>query len=138
MENNILDCVIIGSGPSGYTAAIYAAIQGISDPTSKNKVLEAFNAAYWSADWMKEQEGNKIKTDFEAIIKIVDDKTTQKSIEDVLNASENKKTVEDYFTANSWWYTKDVNKTRFTITKAPDNKGYIVKTETINTTPPKK
>lgn len=25
MENNILDCVIIGSGPSGYTAAIYAA-----------------------------------------------------------------------------------------------------------------
>lgn len=25
MENNILDCVIVGSGPSGYTAAIYAA-----------------------------------------------------------------------------------------------------------------
>ncbi len=25
MENNILDCVIIGSGPSGFTAAIYAA-----------------------------------------------------------------------------------------------------------------
>ena len=25
MEKNILDCVIIGSGPSGYTAAIYAA-----------------------------------------------------------------------------------------------------------------
>lgn len=25
MERNILDCVIIGSGPSGYTAAIYAA-----------------------------------------------------------------------------------------------------------------
>lgn len=25
MENNILDCVIVGSGPSGFTAAIYAA-----------------------------------------------------------------------------------------------------------------
>src|SRR5690606_37522925 len=25
MEQNILDCVIIGSGPSGFTAAIYAA-----------------------------------------------------------------------------------------------------------------
>ena len=25
MENNILDCVIVGSGPAGYTAAIYAA-----------------------------------------------------------------------------------------------------------------
>lgn len=25
MENNVLDCVIMGSGPSGYTAAIYAA-----------------------------------------------------------------------------------------------------------------
>ena len=25
MENNILDCVIVGSGPSGYTSAIYAA-----------------------------------------------------------------------------------------------------------------
>ena len=25
MENNILDGVIVGSGPSGYTAAIYAA-----------------------------------------------------------------------------------------------------------------
>ena len=24
-ENNVLDCVIIGSGPAGYTAAIYAA-----------------------------------------------------------------------------------------------------------------
>ncbi len=24
-EQNILDCVIIGSGPAGYTAAIYAA-----------------------------------------------------------------------------------------------------------------
>ena len=25
MENNILDCVIVGSGPAGFTAAIYAA-----------------------------------------------------------------------------------------------------------------
>ncbi len=25
MEQNILDCVIVGSGPSGFTAAIYAA-----------------------------------------------------------------------------------------------------------------
>ena len=25
MEENILDCVILGSGPAGFTAAIYAA-----------------------------------------------------------------------------------------------------------------
>lgn len=24
MENNILDCVIVGSGPAGFTAAIYS------------------------------------------------------------------------------------------------------------------